>query len=117
MVRLRGAFVAADVVHVRAIERTLGIGRHLLRRNLELEDDGGFVACAFWAAEHLARGGGTIEQARERFEALLGLAAPSGLYAEMVEPAGGHLGNYPQGFSHLALLNAALSLEEREAAR
>ena len=100
-----------------ALDRTLGLGSGLLRRNLELEEDGGFVACAFWAAEHLARGGGTLEEARRRFETLLGLAAPSGLYGELVDPSGAHLGNYPQGFSHLALLNAALSLEEREARR
>jgi GH15 family glucan-1,4-alpha-glucosidase len=100
-----------------ALERTLGIGGQLLRRNLDLADGGGFVACAFWAAEHLARGGGTVEEARRRFETLLRLASPSGLYGEIVEPSGTHLGNYPQGFSHLALLNAALSLEQREAGR
>ena len=100
-----------------AVDRTLGVGRGLLRRNLDLEDDGGFVACAFWAVDHLARGGGTAAEARRRFESLLGLAAPSGLYAEVLAPSGAHLGNYPQGFSHLALLNAALSLEEREGAR
>ncbi len=104
--RMRGTFAAID--------RELGIGRGLLRRNLDLPDDGGFVACAFWAAEHLARGGGTLSEARERFEALIALSAPSGLYAEIVDETGSHLGNYPQGFSHLALLNAALSLEERE---
>jgi GH15 family glucan-1,4-alpha-glucosidase len=96
-----------------AIEEELGIGRHLLRRGLDHDDDGGFTACAFWAAEHLARGGGTLEAARARFETLLGLAAPCGLYGEIVDPAGTHLGNYPQSFSHLALVNAALSLEER----
>jgi GH15 family glucan-1,4-alpha-glucosidase len=93
-----------------AIDRTLGIGRHLLRRNVDLEDDGGFVACAFWAVEHLARC--KPDEARLRFETLLELAGAGGLYGEIIAPSGAHLGNYPQGFSHLALLNAALSLEE-----
>ena len=97
-----------------AIDRELGIGRHLLRRYDGVEDDGGFVACAFWAAEHLARGGGSLADARARFGSFLELAPPSGLYAEIVDVNGEHLGNYPQGFSHLALLNCALSLEERE---
>jgi GH15 family glucan-1,4-alpha-glucosidase len=97
-----------------AIDHTLRIGSSpLLYRYPGVEDDGGFVACAFWAAEHLARGGGSFDAARTRFETLLGLAAPSGLYGELADPSGVQLGNYPQGFSHLALLNAALSLEER----
>jgi GH15 family glucan-1,4-alpha-glucosidase len=100
-----------------AIERELGIGKHLMLRGRDHDDDGGFAACAFWAVEHLARGGSTLADATARFETLLGLAAPSGLYGEIVAPSGAHLGNYPQSFSHLALVNAALSIEERREGR
>lgn len=98
-----------------AIDQALHAGGGLIRRNRELADDGGFVATSFWMVEHLARGGGTLEEARRRFEALLALASPTGLYSEIVDGrTGEHLGNYPQGFSHLALINAALAIAERE---
>jgi GH15 family glucan-1,4-alpha-glucosidase len=91
-----------------------GPGHALLRRNLELPDGGSFAACAFWAVDHLARGGGTLDGALERFETLLTFAGPLGLYGEIIEPhTGAALGNYPQGFSHLALVNAAMSIEAR----
>ena len=97
-----------------AIDRELSVGRGLLRRNAEIADDGGFVACAFWAVEHLARGGGTIDEAKRRFETLLALAPERGLYGEIADATGAHLGNYPQGFSHLALVSAALAIADRE---
>lgn len=96
------------------IDEALGLGRALLRRNLELPDDGSFAACAFWAVDHLARGGGTCEEACARFDALAAQANALGLYAEIIEPGtGAPLGNFPQGFSHLALVNAAMSIEDR----
>jgi len=52
---------------------------------------------------------GRVEDARERFEALLEYVSPLGLLAEEVDPeTGGHLGNYPQAFSHIGLINSAL---------
>jgi GH15 family glucan-1,4-alpha-glucosidase len=93
------------------IDRVLGVGRGLVRRNLDIPEDGGFVACSFWAVEQLARAG-CLEDARARFEGLLALAPESGLFAEIVDGAGTHVGNYPQAFSHLALVSAALALEE-----
>jgi GH15 family glucan-1,4-alpha-glucosidase len=96
------------------VDRVLGLGRGLVRRNLELPDDGAFAACAFWAVDHLARGGGTLEEACARFDALAAQANALGLYAEIIEGGtGAPLGNFPQGFSHLALVNAAMSIEER----
>jgi len=97
----------------RAIDRVLGLGKGLIRRNLALPDDGGFVACAFWFVEHLARGGGTLEEATERFDAIVEHAGELGLFSELVDPHGDALGNFPQGFSHLALVNAAMSIEHR----
>ena len=97
-----------------AIDRTLGIGRGLVHRYPNVKDDGGFMACAFWAVEHLARGGGTIAEAESRFASLLDLAGAGGLFAELVDPAGRHFGNHPQGFSHVALASAALALQERK---
>jgi GH15 family glucan-1,4-alpha-glucosidase len=96
-----------------AIDRKLGLGHGLVARYPNVKDDGGFVACAFWAVEHLARGGGTLAEASERFESLLRLAGAGGLYAELADTSGRHFGNTPQGFSHVALASAALALEER----
>jgi GH15 family glucan-1,4-alpha-glucosidase len=98
----------------RKIDEVLGLGDGLLRRNLRAADDGSFAACAFWAVDHLARGGGTLAEATARFERLLEHAGPLGLYGEIIEPGTrSALGNYPQGFSHLALVNAAMTIEAR----
>lgn len=98
-----------------AIDRELGVGNGLVLRNRETPDGGGFAACAFWAVEHLARGGGTLGEARARFEQLLACSSPHGLYGEIIEGGPRHaaLGNFPQGFSHLALISAAIAIEER----
>jgi GH15 family glucan-1,4-alpha-glucosidase len=101
----------------RAIEAELGAGDGLVLRSKDLPDDGGFAACAFWFVEHLARGGGTLDEARGRFDALASRVGPLGLLGELIEPGtGAALGNYPQAFSHLALISAALAIEEREEA-
>src|SRR5919206_379872 len=60
-------------------------------------------------------GGGTIDEARELFERLCGYANDVGLFAEEIEPGTGDaLGNFPQAFTHVGLINAALALAERE---
>jgi GH15 family glucan-1,4-alpha-glucosidase len=97
-----------------AIDRTLGIGRGLVHRYPNVDDDGGFVACAFWAVEHLARGGGSLADADARFSSLADLAGAGGLFSELVDTSGRHFGNHPQGFSHVALVSAALAIEERK---
>ena len=87
----------------------------LLFRNRQAGDDGAFGICCFWLAEHLARGGGTLAQARSAFEATLAFANDVGIFAEEIEPGTGHaLGNVPQTFTHVGLINAALSLAARE---
>ncbi len=87
----------------------------LVFRNREAGDDGAFGICCFWHAEHLARGGGTLEQARAAFEATLAFANDVGLFAEEIDPSNGEaIGNVPQAFTHVGLINAALSIAERE---
>lgn len=73
-------------------------------------DEGTFTMCSFWYVENLARGG-RLGQARFAFEKMLGYANHVGLYAEQLGPSGEHLGNYPQAFTHLGLISAALCLD------
>jgi GH15 family glucan-1,4-alpha-glucosidase len=72
--------------------------------------EGTFSLCTFWYAEALARSG-RLEQARIVFEKMLTYANPLGLYAEEIGLTGEQLGNFPQAFTHLALINAALTLD------
>ena len=76
--------------------------------------EGAFGICSFWGAEYLALGGGTVQEARELFERLCGYANDVGLFAEEIDPAtGAALGNFPQAFTHVGLINAAISLARR----
>jgi GH15 family glucan-1,4-alpha-glucosidase len=69
-----------------------------------------FTVCSFWLVSALAEIG-EVERAREMCERLLALASPLGLYAEHLDPdSGRHLGNFPHAFTHLALVNAALTV-------
>ncbi len=72
--------------------------------------EGAFVMTSFWAVEYLAATG-RIDEAERRFAELIGKANDLGLYAEEIEPdSGTALGNYPQAFSHVGLITAALAL-------
>ncbi len=76
--------------------------------------EGCFIICAFWMAELLAMGCGTLDEAVATFEAACSYANDVGLLAEEVDPSTGELlGNFPQGFSHVGVINAALRIEER----
>jgi GH15 family glucan-1,4-alpha-glucosidase len=70
-----------------------------------------FAICSFWLVECLARAG-EVERAREIFERLLGLCSDVGLLAEEIDPHSGELiGNFPQAFSHVGLIQAAVALD------
>lgn len=100
----------------RQVEQTLGAGRGLLRRYQPADGwrEGAFGICGFWAAEYLALGGGSAEEAQARIEALLATSNDLGLFAEEVDPATGEaLGNFPQAFTHVGLINACLTLHDR----
>ncbi len=74
--------------------------------------EGAFLACSFWFADNLVMMG-RRDDARRLFERLLGLANDVGLLAEEYDvKAGRMLGNFPQAFSHVALINTALNLSE-----
>jgi GH15 family glucan-1,4-alpha-glucosidase len=98
------------------IQEHLGAGRGLLYR-YRTEDspgEGAFGIYSFWAAEYLALGGGTAAQAQDAFDRLCGYANDVGLFAEEIEPDTGRaLGNFPQAFTHVGLIGAALSLARR----
>jgi GH15 family glucan-1,4-alpha-glucosidase len=108
--RMRGTYQ-------RAMER-LGAGPGLVYRNEESvpAGEGAFAICSAWAIEHLAAGGGSLAEATRAFDSFLGYANDLGLYAEEIDPASGRaLGNFPQAFSHVGLINAALAIEARRA--
>jgi GH15 family glucan-1,4-alpha-glucosidase len=72
--------------------------------------EGSFTACSFWYVECLARAG-ELQKAQLLFEKLLGYANHLGLYSEELGADGRHLGNFPQAFTHLALISAATYLD------
>jgi GH15 family glucan-1,4-alpha-glucosidase len=73
--------------------------------------EGTFGICGFWAAHHLACRR-DIEGASRVFEHVLSFANDLGLFAEEIDPqTGGALGNFPQAFTHVGLINAALAIE------
>ncbi|MEA3187790.1 MAG: hypothetical protein QOD99_1620 [Chthoniobacter sp.] len=74
--------------------------------------EGSFSMLTFWYAECLARSG-DVKQARFIFEKMLGYANHLGLYAEQLGSCGEHLGNFPQAFTHLALISAAWNIDAR----
>jgi GH15 family glucan-1,4-alpha-glucosidase len=73
-----------------------------------------FAICSFWLVECLARAG-EVDRARQLFERLLGFCNDVGLLAEEIDPRSGELiGNFPQAFSHLGLIQAAIALDAPE---
>ena len=74
-------------------------------------EEGAFLLCSFWLVDALALSGRT-DEALEIFEDVIEYANPLGLFSEEVEPStGAHLGNTPQAFSHIGLINSVLYLE------
>ena len=117
-------FLPADDPRVRAT--VLAIANELTRNGLVLRyrpdqtDDGltgaegTFTICSFWLVSALVEIG-DVDRAKALCERLLSHASPLGLYAEELDPVSGrHLGNFPQAFTHLALINALVHLIRAE---
>ncbi|MBV9417464.1 MAG: glycoside hydrolase family 15 protein, partial [Solirubrobacterales bacterium] len=107
---------------VLAIASELLENGYVLRYRVEETDDGlsgeegTFLICSFWLVSALSEIG-EAERATQLCERLLGHASPLGLYAEELEArTGRHLGNYPQAFTHLALINAVIHVISQEEA-
>jgi GH15 family glucan-1,4-alpha-glucosidase len=104
--------------HLEAIERELVHDSLVYRYNASEGHDGltgnegTFSMCSFWFVECLSRSG-DLGKARFYFEKMLGYANHVGLYAEELGPRAEHLGNFPQAFTHLALISAAYDLNRR----
>jgi alpha,alpha-trehalase len=105
---------------VRAIREELTEGGLVLRYRTEATDDGlhgeegTFLICSFWLVSALSEIG-EHREAEHLCERLLSYASPLELYAEELEASSGrHLGNYPQAFTHLALINAVTHVIEAQ---
>jgi GH15 family glucan-1,4-alpha-glucosidase len=103
---------------VAAIREELGAGEGLLYRYTRDDGlpgkEGAFLCCSFWLVECLARGG-QLKDARSVFAHTIGRANDLGLFSEEFEPETGELlGNFPQGLTHLAHIDAAVALAEAE---
>ena len=99
---------------VMAIANHLTVDGLVLRYRVEETDDGlageegTFTICSFWLVSALSEIG-EHHLARDLCQKLLGYASPLHLYAEEIDPRSGrHLGNFPQAFTHLALINAVM---------
>lgn len=98
------------------IRGELGEGCLLRRFREEGPKEGAFLMLSFWMVDGMIETG-QVDEARGNFEKLLGYANHVGLFAEMVDPATGKLlGNFPQAFTHMALVNTAYRLVKAEAA-
>jgi GH15 family glucan-1,4-alpha-glucosidase len=123
-------FLPADDPRIRAtvlaIRDELTVDGLVLRYKVEETDDGfsgeegTFTICSFWLVSALCEIG-EVHKARKLCTKLLSFAGPLELYGEEIDPnSGQHLGNFPQAFTHLALINAVLHVirleEERDSA-
>ena len=117
-------FLPADDPRIRgtltAIERRLIFEGLIFRYDTGQTEDGlppgegAFIACSLWYADNLVLAG-RMAEARQMFERVLTLRNDVGLLAEEYDPrAGRQMGNFPQAFSHVALVNTALNLTRRE---
>ncbi|WP_431728437.1 glycoside hydrolase family 15 protein [Verrucosispora sp. TAA-831] len=97
------------------IRQELEIGPALVRRYRADDglpgEEGAFLLCSFELVSALVLAG-RRDEARKAFDQLLSYAGPLGLYAEQLDADGTALGNYPQAFTHLALIEAAINLDE-----
>jgi GH15 family glucan-1,4-alpha-glucosidase len=105
--RMRGTY--------RAVRQHLGTADGLLFRYHKEKFEGTFAICSFWEAEYLALGGGSLDEAEQLFAHLMQFGNDLGLYGEEIDPGSGDaLGNFPQAFTHVGLIGAALSILQRK---
>jgi GH15 family glucan-1,4-alpha-glucosidase len=119
MMPLQGFIAPRDPVWLstlRAMDRELVSDSLVYRYNPSASpdglagDEGTFTLCSFWYVDALARSG-RLDEARLVFEKMFTYANHLGLYSEEIGSTGEQLGNFPQAFSHLALISAAANLD------
>jgi GH15 family glucan-1,4-alpha-glucosidase len=123
MIPIVGFLPASDprvLATIDAIEDRLTDGRGLVYRYLAEDglegEEGTFLLCTFWLAQALAMSGQTA-RAREVFDRAAAFVNDVGLLAEEIDPHNGELlGNFPQAFSHIGLINAAWAISQAEGA-
>src|SRR5438876_654603 len=121
LISLTGFTAETDPRIVRTIERIqreLMHEPHVYRYRVDTAADDGLAGvegtlsiCSFWLVEALTRAG-RLEEARQNLEQMLAYANHLGLYSEEVGPLGEALGNFPQAFTHLALISACHALDQ-----
>jgi GH15 family glucan-1,4-alpha-glucosidase len=120
-------FLPSDDERIRktvfAVADELTVDGLVLRYKTEQTDDGlsgeegSFTICSFWLVSAFVEIG-ELDRARRLCEKLLGFASPLDLYGEEIDPhSGRHLGNFPQAFTHLALINAVMHVIRAEEAQ
>jgi len=113
-------FVDAKSPRMRAtwqrIREVLGVDGLLYRyKSGDSPGEGTFGICSFWGAEYLALGGGSPEEAERTMAAVVARGNDLGLFSEEIDASTGEaLGNFPQAFTHVGLINAAITLARRE---
>jgi GH15 family glucan-1,4-alpha-glucosidase len=109
------------VATTKAVAKRLSAGNGLLYRYLHGDspdgiagDEGAFLLCSFWLVDNLAHQG-RLEEAAELYASLCDRAGPTGMLPEQIHPTTGEfMGNFPQAFSHIGLVNAAWAISEAE---
>jgi GH15 family glucan-1,4-alpha-glucosidase len=112
------------VATTESIVRRLGAGHGLLYRYLPRQSpdglpghEGAFLLCSFWLVDNLTLQG-RLEEARELYDSLCARANPLGLLPEQIDPrSGAFLGNYPQAFSHVGVIQSGVRLSRAERER